>query len=153
MFDAHANLANSLVASPPSPAISGTSLTVTAGQGALFPLAPFNCIVCPANTLPTTSNAEIVRVTAIVGDTFTIERAQENTDAQAIIAGYYIANAETAKTFTDIESAISEGGLSWVSAPASAGASGTAGQIAYDVSFFYVCVATNTWVRAAMNLW
>ena len=40
-----------------------------------------------------------------------------------------------------------------VSAPASATASGTAGQIAYDADFFYVCVATNTWKRAALSSW
>ena len=110
-FDAHANLANSLVATAPSPASSGTSLVVTTGQGALFPAVPFNCIVCPANTLPTTANAEIIRVTAITGDTFTIVRAQESTSARAIVAGDYIANAVTAKSFTDIESAITSGGV------------------------------------------
>lgn len=40
-----------------------------------------------------------------------------------------------------------------VSVPASASASGTAGQVAYDSSFFYVCVATNTWVRTALTTW
>lgn len=45
------------------------------------------------------------------------------------------------------------GKASLVAAPASAGASGTAGQIAYDSSFFYVCVATNTWLRAAIATW
>ncbi len=39
------------------------------------------------------------------------------------------------------------------SAPASASASGTAGQIAYDSSYFYVCTATNTWKRAAISTW
>jgi len=45
------------------------------------------------------------------------------------------------------------GGLSWSSVPASATASGTAGQIAYDGSYFYVASATNTWVRAALSTW
>jgi hypothetical protein len=85
-FDSHANLAASLVAVAPSPASSGTSLTVTAGQGALFPAAPFNCIVCPANTMPSTTNAEIVRVTNVAGDVFTISRHQEGTSARSILA-------------------------------------------------------------------
>jgi hypothetical protein len=42
-------------------------------------------------------------------------------------------------------------GLSWSSVPASATASGTAGQIAYDANNFYVCTATNTWGRAALS--
>ena len=41
----------------------------------------------------------------------------------------------------------------WVSAPASATASGAAGQIAYDGSYFYVCTATNTWGRTALASW
>ena len=104
-MDAHANLANSLVATAPSPALSGTTLTVTSGQGTRFPAVPFNCIVCPASTIPDPTNAEIVRVTNIAGDVFTITRAQESTSAQAIAAGYYIANAITAKTLTDVETA------------------------------------------------
>jgi hypothetical protein len=45
------------------------------------------------------------------------------------------------------------GGLSFVSAPSSATATGTAGQIAYDGSYLYVCTATNTWNRAAISTW
>jgi len=37
-----------------------------------------------------------------------------------------------------------------VAAPSTSSSTGVAGQIAYDSGFFYVCVATNTWVRAAI---
>ena len=37
-----------------------------------------------------------------------------------------------------------------VAAPATATSTGIAGQIAYDATHFYVCVATNTWVRALL---
>lgn len=37
--------------------------------------------------------------------------------------------------------------------PASAGAAGTAGDIAWDSSYIYVCTATNTWKRAALSTW
>lgn len=40
-----------------------------------------------------------------------------------------------------------------VSAPATASSTGVAGQIAYDSSYFYVCTATNTWVRTALATW
>jgi len=43
--------------------------------------------------------------------------------------------------------------LSWVGAPASASATGTAGQVAYDASYFYVCVDTDTWCRVAISTW
>lgn len=39
------------------------------------------------------------------------------------------------------------------SAPASAVAPGTAGQIAYDSTHIYVCIATNTWIRASAATW
>jgi hypothetical protein len=41
-------------------------------------------------------------------------------------------------------------GLTWSAVPASATASGTAGQIAYDSQYQYICVATNTWARISL---
>lgn len=38
-----------------------------------------------------------------------------------------------------------------VAAPATSTSTGTAGQMAYDSGFIYVCTATNTWVRAALT--
>jgi len=37
--------------------------------------------------------------------------------------------------------------------PASAAASGVAGQIRWDSSFIYICVNTNTWKRVAIATW
>jgi len=37
--------------------------------------------------------------------------------------------------------------------PASATATGTQGQIAWDASYIYVCTATDTWKRAALSTW
>lgn len=45
------------------------------------------------------------------------------------------------------------GGLSWSSVPATATATGTAGQMAYDGSYVYVCVQTNVWVRSPLTTW
>lgn len=101
MADAHANFATSLVATAPSPAASGTSLVVTAAQGALFPAVPFNATIWPAATQPTTVNAEIVTVTAIATDTLTIVRTQEGTSARTVVIGDQIAATITAKTLTD----------------------------------------------------
>ena len=44
-------------------------------------------------------------------------------------------------------------GLSWASVPLSSVSSGTAGQIAYDESYLYVCTATNTWGRSSISSW
>jgi len=37
--------------------------------------------------------------------------------------------------------------------PASASATGTAGTVAWDADYIYVCTATNTWKRAAISTW
>ena len=39
------------------------------------------------------------------------------------------------------------------STPASAGATGTKGTIAWDTTYFYVCTATNTWQRVLHATW
>lgn len=103
-MDAHKNLAVSTVATAPSPATSGTSLIVAAGQGARFPAAPFNATIWPAGSTPDPSNAEIVRVTAVSTDTLTITRAQEGSSARTVVVGDQITATVTAKTLTDIES-------------------------------------------------
>lgn len=123
-FDAHSNFGYSTVAVAPVPALAGNSLDVAAGQGALFPAVPFNCTVWPAGVAPISSNAEIVRVTNIVGDTLTITRAQEGTAAVAIAVGYQIANTTSVKVFTDIENAIPVTFVSFISAGAQSASAG-----------------------------
>jgi hypothetical protein len=103
MADAHKNFAYSLVATAPNPADTGTSLIVTAGQGALFPAVPFNATIWPTNVQPISTNAEIVTVTAINVDTFTIVRAQEGTIARSVIIGDQIAATLTVRTMNDAE--------------------------------------------------
>lgn len=111
-FDNHKNFPYSTVATAPSPATSGSTLVVTAGQGALFPTVPFNAVIWPAVFQPLASNAEIVRVTDISTDTLTITRAQENTVVRTVVMGDQIAANITLKTLTDIESAL-DPALSW----------------------------------------
>jgi hypothetical protein len=40
-----------------------------------------------------------------------------------------------------------------VTAPASAAAGGTPGQLAYDSNYLYVCTDKNTWARYAKGQW
>jgi hypothetical protein len=40
-----------------------------------------------------------------------------------------------------------------VAAPGSASSTGTAGQLAYDGTYIYVCISTNTWRRASIASW
>lgn len=103
-YSPHANLAVSTVATAPSPATSGTSLVVAAGEGARFPSSgSFPATVWPQGQNPTPANAEIVLVTAVSTDTLTITRAQEGTSARTVVVGDYLAATVTAKSLTDIE--------------------------------------------------
>lgn len=103
-FDAHANFAYTTVTVAPSPAASGTSLTVS--DGTVFPATPFNATIWPTAAFPLKSNAEIVRVTNIVGNVLTIIRTQEGSSARTILVGDQIAETITSKALTDIENAI-----------------------------------------------
>ena len=101
-MDALKNFAYSLVATAPSPATSGTSLVVTAGQGSYFPATPFDATIWPSGAQPLNTNAEIVRVTNVSTDTFTITRAQYGTTAQSIAVGYQIAQTVDANLLNQL---------------------------------------------------
>lgn len=90
----HKDFATSTVLTAPSPATSGTSLVVQSAHGARFDSVnlPFYCTAHPEGQLPTLDNAELVKVTAVSTDTFTIERAQGDTTAKTIEAGWRISN-------------------------------------------------------------
>jgi hypothetical protein len=48
---------------------------------------------------------------------------------------------------------LATGAIFETTAPATASSTGTAGMIAYDGDYFYVCVASNTWLKAALATW
>lgn len=85
------NFAYSTILTAPSPALSGTSFVVQSGDGAKFPSESFYATVWPATAQPLASNAEVVLVTAISTDTFTITRAQQSSTARTILVGDQIA--------------------------------------------------------------
>lgn len=100
------DFATSTVLTAPSPADSGTSLVVQSGHGARFPSAPFYITAHPPSEFPTLDNAEKLLVSAKSTDTFTITRAQGDTTAKAIEAGWRISNsvflADFPATFDDL---------------------------------------------------
>jgi hypothetical protein len=87
------NLAVGIVATPPSPPTSGTSLILQSGHGARFPSAPFYVTAHPHGVLPDPDNSEIMQVTAVSGDTLTVVRAQRDTTAKSIDTNWVIENA------------------------------------------------------------
>lgn len=40
-----------------------------------------------------------------------------------------------------------------VAAPATAASTGTAGHVAYDANYWYVCIGTDTWKRVGIATW
>ena len=84
------------VAQGPSPALTGTSLTVLATEGAKFPETPFTALVWPSQTIPTATNSERVEVTQVVGDVLTIVRAASPI---AIVADLMIAAVSVMPTY------------------------------------------------------
>lgn len=87
------DFATALIQTAPSPATSGTSLVLASAMGVRFPAVPFNAVAHPDGQLPTLDNAERVTVTAVSTDTLTIVRAQGNTTAKSIAAGWRLSNA------------------------------------------------------------
>lgn len=60
--------------------------------------------------------------------------------------------ATAASEITALQTSVASAPL-FTAVPASSSALGTAGQIAYNSTYFYVCVATNTWVRTSLSTW
>jgi hypothetical protein len=92
-----ANNADTTLAAPVTN--SATSLPLAAGTGALFPTPGAGQVV--ALTLQDQATGlinEIVYATALIGDTFTVERAQEGTTALAWNSGDFVSNLLTAGT-------------------------------------------------------
>lgn len=103
MAQQHKNFAYSTIVTAPSPATTGTSLVIGAGQGGLFPEPTFNVTIWPAGEQPTSTNAEICRVIAVDSDTFTIDRQIEGTSARTIVAGDQIAATISQRTIDDVQ--------------------------------------------------
>lgn len=100
------DFATSTVLTPPSTPTAGTSLVIQSGHGVRFPSAPFYVTANPPSEMPTLDNAEKLLVTAVSTDTFTITRAQGDTTAKSIEAGWRISNtvflADFPATFDDL---------------------------------------------------
>lgn len=112
MADAHKNFAYSTITGTASvgdnndPGTNGTVFYIASGDYTYFPAVPFNATIWPTGKQPTSTNAEIVRVTAMSNEKFTISRQQEGTAVRNILHTDQIAAAITAKTMVDAENPI-----------------------------------------------
>lgn len=85
----------------------------------------------------------------IVHSTITDPDLHEPKGASTASAGQvYLANGSGSGTWTTLKLSDID-----VAAPATTGATGTLGQIAFDSGFLYICTATNTWKRVAIATW
>ena len=71
---------------------------------------------------------------------------------RAIQNGLLFAKAEIEELQANV-STIQSVTLSNVAYPTTASSAGISGQVAYDATHIYVCVSTNTWVRANLAAW
>lgn len=76
--------------------------------------------------------------------------AQEATNTGASLQMMVNALQTNTQLLGQIYQAINTKFPNWVAVPATAASAGTAGQVAYDATHFYVCVASNTWVRVLL---
>ncbi|WP_298585122.1 hypothetical protein [uncultured Kocuria sp.] len=104
-FDNHKNLAVGHILTAPATYTPVTSFTLQPGEGALFSVnMPVTMV--PSGQAPERNNAEIGYIDDIQGDEVFVVRTQEGTEARDVKQGWIILGTTTAKTLTDIESAI-----------------------------------------------
>lgn len=71
-------------------------------------------------------------------------------DFQALVTTVQTTGQNTNESLRLLTAAINSKFPNWVAVPASASASGVAGQVAYQSGFFYICVSSNVWQRVAI---
>lgn len=103
------DFATGVVDTAPSPADSGTSIVLQTGQGARMPAVPFYATVHPPSEFPNLDNAEKVQVTNVSTDTLTIVRAQGDTTAKSIEAGWRLSNALFERNVSPVKVTVSTG--------------------------------------------
>lgn len=82
-----------IVQTAPSPALSGTTLTLRPGEGLTMPTPPFYGTATPPGQITSLTTSEKLLVTNVNGDTLTIVRGQSPTSAKEIGQGWIFANA------------------------------------------------------------
>lgn len=90
-----------------SPGLAGTALSLSAGDGSLFPnpalVGSYPLSVWPSGQVYRSDNGEIVTVTAKSGDSLTISRGAESSTPRTILVGDQIAMAPTAATLNNLK--------------------------------------------------
>lgn len=104
-FDTHSLFGYSNVLTVISQSAPTAIFTVLTGDGQRFSTKQ-QVVIFPPGVKPLMSNAMVARITDISGDQITIDFStanREGSSQRTILPGYQILNANTPKTFTDIE--------------------------------------------------
>ena len=92
------------------------------------------------------------------GGNLTIGTTSTNTSIRLLVGGGNMSNvaANITTTGVSISQALTVAGNTIIGhtyIPSTAASAGTAGQIVWDSSYVYICVANNTWKRANISTW
>lgn len=97
----------SKINTPPSPALSGTTLSVDEDTGPRYPDVPFDALVWPGDAIPSLGvDAEEVTVTSVVDDDFVIARATDVSQRVEILEDWSIAALRSFDSF-NLDEAVS----------------------------------------------
>lgn len=141
----------------------GTGITVTNGAGSIT-------ISASGSYAASGANSDITSLSGLGAGSETVPSIRSTADADTGLfftgagarsvgvavdgAARVFFGATEIQAQSGVEIQCGSGGLRLAgTAPASAAASGSAGQIRYDSSYIYICTATNTWKRVAVATW
>jgi hypothetical protein len=102
---------------------------------------------------PTPSDAFSLQFLDLERSVLPIKTATSRTDTLYLGEAVYDTADHKPKWWNGTKFVDALNGIGYTTVPASATATGTAGQWSADTSYFYVCIATNTWKRIALSTW
>lgn len=121
------------------PAVAGNTLTTTS-RLALTSTATPGHYEYTFSVAESSANLQYV---------YSADVAYTNTVSVASDGNIVLPGSDSSITYTDGSLAAPQ----IIGVPANATANGVAGQTAFDSNYMYICVATNTWKRAAISTW
>ncbi len=159
MAQPYRNGAYGSVFTAPSPATSGTTLVLGAGQGALFPdpasVGNYPISIWPAGSVylggSVSGHGEICTVTALSSNTLTITRAAESSTARAIVVGDQVAQAITAAMFANLK-ADSLALPAWTAYTPVAAGSGTPTITSYTATGRYLLMGKTLFINVSIAI-
>lgn len=78
---------------------------------------------------------------------YVIHEPSSNAQSQKITVANFFGNVSANAVFNGTIA------ISNTAAPTTAASTGRKGELRYDSNYIYICVATNTWKRAAIDTW